>query len=37
MQGMEGSDLYILKGNFVQFRSDNIVDNYEFYPKVRQR
>lgn len=31
---MDGSDLYILKGNFVQFRTDNIVDNYEFWPKV---
>lgn len=31
---MDNQDLYILKGNFVQFRNDNIIDSYEFYPKV---
>lgn len=28
------SDLLILKGNFVQYRQENILDSYEFYPKV---
>lgn len=25
---MDNQDLYILKGNFVQFRNDNIIDSY---------
>lgn len=28
------SDLLILKSNFVQYRQENILDSYEFYPKV---
>lgn len=35
---MQSSDnLYITKANFIQFRHQNIVDFYEFHPKVSVR
>ena len=28
------NDLYITKANFIQFRHQNIIDFYDFHPKV---
>lgn len=32
---MDKDNLLISKANFVEFRKDNIIDQYEFHPRVK--